>query len=518
MSSSAGYISARIHLILIILFLFQSGTGYGQKSVLDSLCSFNEGSLKTSEALGRITRMTGYNFTYDTRLIDSERITDLNFSAVSLREILEKITGSDSLEFSVIDRFIIFSRKTGESLQAAEKLPEPTLDYITGTVNDRETGEPLPFATIALKNKGRGTVANAGGEFGLKISSDMLYDTLSIAYLGYLNTEMPLQNIKENNVTISLNREYIAIPGIIIKNQIPQEIIHKAVKSIPDNYSKDPVYLTCFYREGVLKRKILQNYSEAILKIYKTSYSGAILGDQIKVLKSRKIENTGKKDTLTVRLKAGLSTCNELDGVKKTFDFIKIENMADYLYMMTDIVPYEDESVYAIDFEQKQDVDLPLYKGTVYINTLDYAILNADFELNEAYLYKMKDAFIANSTRGFTTWPVSVKYSVSYRKFNDIYYLNHVRGDLQFASKRKRRVFNSQFSVFFEMAVTDIDNKNVIRFDRDEVTPVHSVFSRVISNYDPSFWGNQDFLRPEDDLLKEIKNMKVNLEEFNGQD
>ena len=56
--------------------------------------------------------------------------------------------------------------------------------------------------------------------------------------------------------------------------------------------------------------------------------------------------------------------------------------MPDYSYRMTDIVTYDDESAYAIDFEQRESVDLPLLKGTIYINTVDYAILHAEFELN----------------------------------------------------------------------------------------------------------------------------------------
>ena len=29
-----------------------------------------------------------------------------------------------------------------------------------------------------------------------------------------------------------------------------------------------------------------------------------------------------------------------------------------------------------------------------------------------------------------------------------------------------------------------------------------------------NFWGNQDFLRPEDNLMHELKNMNVKLQEF----
>jgi hypothetical protein len=188
--------------------------------------------------------------------------------------------------------------------------------------------------------------------------------------------------------------------------------------------------------------------------------------------------------------------------------------MTDYSYLITDIVTYEDESAWAIEFEPKKPDDMPLCKGTVYINTADYAILNAEYELNEGYLIRMKDLFIANSIRGFTVWPVSVKYTVSYRKFNDVYYLSHVRGDLNFLSRRNKRMLSVPLTVFFELAITNIDTNNVTRFDKDELAPVHSVFSKTIISYDTDFWGNQDFLRPEDNLLKELKNMKVNVGEF----
>ena len=165
----------------------------------------------------------------------------------------------------------------------------------------------------------------------------------------------------------------------------------------------------------------------------------------MKVFKSRKIENIKRSDTLAVRLKAGLSTCLELDGVKNLFDFLSRESMPDYRYRMTDIVTYDDESAYEIEFEQREDIDLPLYKGVVYINTADFAILNAEFELNQALIHKMKESFIYNSIKGFNTWPVSVKYSVSYRKMNNRYFLSHVRGDLIFCIKAEEKAL--QYSV-----------------------------------------------------------------------
>ena len=514
MFSPDGFILRIFQAIPIFLMLLFPQKTECQSAILDSLLTFNTGKLKTGEALDLITKQTGYNFTYNSRLIDKERETRMNFKNVRLGIILDSILQNKTLTYSVIDKYIIISHSEGNATSARDSIPLAEIRYITGKITDEETLDPLPFATVGLKNKGKGTITNNNGEFGLKITPDQLDDTLVISYLGYIRTEMPVRQIPDMELSVRMKRQFISIPEIIIKNQIPQEIIYKAVLSRRKNYSNNPAHLTGFYREGVLKKRELQNYSEAIVQIYKSAYTRTLFSDQMKIYKSRIIENIKRSDTLALRLKAGLSTCLQLDGAKNLFDFLSRESMSDYRYRLTDIVTFDDESAYEIEFEQREDIEQPLYKGVVYINTSDYAILNVEFELNKALIHKMKDSFISNPPKGINTLPVSVKYSVSYRKINDLYFLSHVRGDMLFTTRQPKKLFSSQFLVFFELAVTDIDQKNVRRFDRDELAPIHSVFSRTITNYDTDFWGNQDFLRPEDNLMKALKNMKVRLQEF----
>jgi hypothetical protein len=203
-----------------------------------------------------------------------------------------------------------------------------------------------------------------------------------------------------------------------------------------------------------------------------------------------------------------------LDGVRNIFDFLLPENYSQYDYRMTDIVTVGDESAFVIEFVQKSGVEIPLFKGTIYINTYNFAIEQAEFEINSAYIKQSKEDFISYQSKGYSMWPVSVKYTVSYRKINGRYFLNHVRGDLSFIARQKRKLFNSTFNVLFELAITNMTLTNVTRFDKDEVAPVHSIFSKTINSYDPVFWGNQDFLKPEDNLLQALKNMNVILQEF----
>ena len=509
-----GYNGLKFLIVALIIVLSCSRPASGQESILDSLYTFRAGNVRINAALEIITRRTGYNFTYDSRLINNENKVDLNFTRVSLGAILDTILSSDSLKYTVIDRYIIISRVVPlREVTISSESPEE-LFYIAGIISDAESKERLPFATLSVKNTARGTVANSTGEFIMKLGIESLSDTISVSHLGYRRREIPVMQAVGNNLTITLVREFISIPEIIIRTHIPQEIIRKSTLAITRNYGNTPALLTGFYREGVMKKDKLQVYSEAIVRIFKSSYGNTMVNDQLKIIRSRKIENTSESDTLAVRLKAGLSTCLELDGMRNKFDFMQSDNLNDYTFRITDIVSTDEGAAYVIEFEQREGVAVPLFRGEMYIDADDYALLHAQFEINPLYIRDMKSSFVSSSSRGFDTWPRSVKYSVSYRKVNGRYFLNHVRGDLVFVSKRVRKLFNSEFNVFFELAVTGIRNENVERFDREELAPVHSVFSRTITSYDYQFWGGQDFLKPEDNLLQELKNMKVNLFEF----
>jgi CarboxypepD_reg-like domain len=513
MLSSDDHIIKRLSDFAFLFLLIYSPALYAQVNVLDSVFTFRAGTVKTGNALNLISQKTGYYFTYDTKIIDPERKTEMSFNRVRLRSILDSLLKNDTLRYSVINKYIIVY-KSSSSPEVSEVKTEWKFRNITGIISDSETGEPLPFATIGINSIGKGTVTNNNGEFGLKITPECVNDSLSVSYLGYYTRQIPVKQAFDNNFNIKMRREYVSIPEIIVHNQAPQEILRKAFSSIQHNFGTTAAELTGFYREAVMKKSELQIYSEAILHIYKSAYSGTFFGDQIKVIKSRKIENIGRKDTLTVRLKAGLNSCLQLDGARNIFDFLLPENFQQYDYRMTDIVTVGDESAFVIEFIQKPGIEIPLFKGTIYINTYNFAIEQAEFEVNSAYIQKTKENYISSQSKSYSIWPVTVRYSVSYRKINDRYFLNHVRGDLGFIAKQKKRLFNTSFNVFFELAITDMTLKNVSRFDREEVAPVHSVFSRTIKSYDPVFWGNQDFLKPEDNLLQALKNMNVKLQEF----
>jgi hypothetical protein len=503
------------HMILVAGLLLLSLQSFSQESILDSYLHLPGNSIKASRALNELSRITGFLFTYDTQILNPDRTFSLPPSQMQVRVLLDSITGDPAVKYSVIGRHIILYREmpvTANPVTGRDSMPE--FVSIGGMITDSETSEPLPYATIGISHRGRGTVTNINGEFVLRISEECIDDTLTVSYVGYVNRLIPVRSLPGNMMTISMQRDFIPIPEIIIRAQDPQLIIRKTISSIASNYGTTPALLTGFYREGVYRRKEPQVYSEAVVQIYKSPYIRSLQNDQIKVVRSRKIENLEVKDTLAVRLKAGLSATLALDGMRHLFDFIDPQSFNSYDYHLTDIVTVDGQTAYVISFRQKAWITEPLLQGDIYINVDNYSVILADFEVNPGYVDQMGESFVSRLPREYSMKPEYIRYRTRYRNVDGRYYLAHVRGDLGFIAKGRKRVFSSRFTVFFELAITDYRTENVARFDHEELAPVYSIFSLTIDGYDAGYWKDFDFLKPEDDLVEALEKLKVRLGEF----
>ncbi len=271
------------------------------------------------------------------------------------------------------------------------------------------------------------------------------------------------------------------------------------------NYPQSPQYLTAFYRETVMRNGSFMFFSEALLKIYKTSYSKDFDNDQIKVLKSRKMKNISLTDTVILKMKSGLQTILLLDIIKNKIDFLDTEHFDKYSYKMTDIVSYNNRTSYAIDFVQKNNIEDDLYQGTVYIDTDNLAVIGAEFKINPQKIDEAQNRFIIKKTRTMKLKLLDTKYLVHFRCINNQFYLSHVRGELKIKVRKKNKLFPILFETTLELITNQIDSVNVERFDRKEIEDLTDIFSDVQHQYDETFWEDYNFIKPEDSWEEAIK-------------
>lgn len=72
---------------------------------------------------------------------------------------------------------------------------------VTGKVTDKNTGEPLPGATISLKGTTRGTITDESGSYTITVNSPE--DVLVFSFVGYATQEIKVSNLRVIDVELS---------------------------------------------------------------------------------------------------------------------------------------------------------------------------------------------------------------------------------------------------------------------------------------------------------------------------
>ena len=145
---------------------------------------------------------------------------------------------------------------------------------ISAKAIDRETREPLPFATVGIKGKPIGTITNLSGEFDFHFPLEYRNETFVISMLGYLNYEAPVQTLLEaKEFEITLEKSTTILNTVVISDSLlGGDILRIAIMHIGENYPNRPFLLDGFYRD---LKKVGGKYIsllEAAIKIYDEDY------------------------------------------------------------------------------------------------------------------------------------------------------------------------------------------------------------------------------------------------------
>ena len=499
----------------IMVFLFPVQLQSQTKSILDSVISFKSRNITLYEGLNQISDAIEYEFSYNADLIASESRIKVNYDNISVNNLLSELLKDSTLTFHVTDKQIIILKKNSfQNLNPIEnELKIENRFQINGNVYDRRTKEPLAFANIALLGKSIGSVTNEQGIFNLKIKDVNFKDTLVISYIGYKNTYVPVNQLSLYNNSIYLEENLVKIQEVIIRIHDPIAILRESIKNIKNNYYTDPYYITSFYRERVTKQDELASITEAVIEVYKSPYWG-LFSDQMRVVKSRKNEYYNKDDSVSLKLKGGLYASLYLDAIKNPPNFLKLDQLHNYTYSISEIVNYDDNIAYVIDFKPKVYLEEQTFEGKIYVNTDNLAVVAINYNITPAAIKKVGKRLVVKKRIGTKVRPTSVKYRINYRKINGKYYMNLTRGELEFKINYKQKLFSKDFKTIFEFASNNIDTADVERFDRVETISTHKVFIDEDFQYDHQFWGDYNYISPDETIEEALIRIQKKIEEL----
>lgn len=470
------------------------------------------------ELLNRISDISGFNFIYDSNIVDNERKVKLPAGLYTLEEAVFYVLGSRDYSLQLFEKYILIDKKKTLQPSAIKAKKDHLADSlhffsVSGTVFDKIEKTPVPYCSVSIEGTGLGTITNGSGRFTLKIADSLNVAKIHLSHIGYESQRIPILLFLDNNRNIYLDQRIIPIQEVIIRLINPRKIVEEVLENRDKNYSKEPVCMTSFYREGVERKKEILTLTEGVFKIYKSSYNSFHSDDQVKLLKMRKITNQALKDTVILKMKAGLEASLLLDLMKSVPDFMEISDQNQYKYTKIDMTEYDSRLAHVVAFEQNEGVQEPLYRGKLYIDATNSALLSAEFEIQPKYISKAESMFIEKRGKNVQIHPQQILYSVSYKELNGKYYINHLRGDLYFKMKSKKQFFYNPMHIFFEMATCKIDTLDAKPFPKSERLPIRKIFSDISFQYDDSFWGDFNIILPDVDMNEAISNITTKIEE-----
>jgi len=469
------------------------------------------------ELLNRVSERSGMLFIYEKGVVNNDQRATIAAGVYTLRDAILQITGEKDLQLKVIDNHVLLYK---EHTVASVSLPVLIADSlfstktIEGYVRERLTREAIPYCSILLEGTGVGTVTNSDGKFSLKIPDSLSRARISITHIGYLSRTLSLDVFSEGKPDIYLEPATIQLQDVVVRYVPAQKIVREMLDHRYQNYSKDPVYLTSFYREGVEYGGHFVSLTEAVCKIYKSGFD-SFEDDQVKLLKMRHVQNPRYPDSLLVKVQAGVRTSLILDIIKHLPDFLTPERDHVFTFTRVGMEHIDSGMVHVVTFEQKVGIKDPLFTGTLYINADNWALLKAEFEINPLYIRQVGPNYVIRKSKSLDIEAQKIGYTISYQPWKEHYWIQHVRGDLHFKIKRKKSLFWSSkpLTVYFDMATCAIDDKDVKHFPNKERLSTGRIFSQTPFGYDADFWERFNTIPPEEQLTKTIAKLLLNIEE-----
>lgn len=503
------------------LWLFLLPLQAQDTDVLDKKIELTKKKGTIYSSLSEVSDRSGYLFIYDSKLINNEQKIQIKSGKYTIREAVRLIIDNPEIDMRIVGKHILLYKPEVKETIVLEptsdnnseiKLKVDSFFTIEGIIRDQYTEEILSFAAIGILEHSIGTVSNQSGEFRFRLPDSLRHSQLHISHLGYETQEIACAALVNNYNQIVMVPKVIPIQEVIVRITNPYRLLEDMLDHRGNNYANTPVYHTAFYREGIEYKKRLASLTESVIKIYKTpSKSGT---DQVKLLKMRNITNKNETDTLITKFKSGINACLMLDVVKNLPDFLNLQSEHPYIYVHSDITTIDNRLANVVSFEQPRYNEDNLYKGELYIDMENQALVAARFEINPAHIENTTEMYVAKKSKNIRVTPQKIAYSVSYKQWNGRYYVNHIRGDLYFRVKKKGSLFsNAPVHIWFEMVNCATDTINVNRFARNEVLSTRTILGDTKYVYDESFWDNFNIIPPEEQLTNAINKIAAKIEE-----
>lgn len=376
---------------------------------------------------------------------------------------------------------------------------------ISGQILDRETSEPIAFASIYLKGQAIGTISNEEGYFVFHIPSNQKSNSIVISIIGYESLTKKAATFT-NNQKIFLSSKVTELNEVLIiatkkKKLTAKAIVQKAYGEIENNYPTEPYVLEGFIRDLQSEDGNYVEYLECAAKFLYKGYKIPRV-PRVELLEVRTSylaekhpwnENSERKNSIIDLI--------EDDFIR--FDYGPIKGKKGWKYKLDSILPFNGKLVYKIT-----GIDKPFQKATLYIDTETYAFVR--MELTRA---KHNGR---SWRRRFTNGALQVHYNVifEYQEYKGKMYLKYQKEEDTweiFKGLESRKLLFTKYpkkELFVNKIV--VDNLKEYPFKRN--MDIGASIENQAKSYNAEFWATYNIPKQteeESNIILELKK-KIN--------
>ena len=387
-------------------------------------------------------------------------------------------------------------------LTYAQTDPQPLPYSVTGVVVDAESGRPLQYVGVSFTGMKYATVTNSDGVFTLKSAVEP--QSIDFSLLGY-NTVRMVYPKDGNPITVKMPRGNLTLEEAFVIAD-PYSVLEKAISKIKVNYPKQPELFDCFYRETVQKRHKYIYITEAVSRMYKTSYyRTGIYGDKVAVDKSRILVSPDKRDTLSVKIVGGPTQAVLLDIVKND-DLLNARELSNYELKMEMPQMIGDRLQFAIRLIPRGDQPYPLYNGVIYIDRETYAFTRFELDYDMSDKLKVTRYILVSKPASLRFTPTQVSLRYDYTLSDEgISRVSYVRSIMRFKCDWKKKLLRTDFTAVSELVTTDRHSDAIELIPKKEAFSQRDVLSeQAAEDFDPDFWKDYNIIEPTESLDKAI--------------
>lgn len=361
---------------------------------------------------------------------------------------------------------------------------------ISGKLVDKETQEPLPFASIGILGNSVGTITNLQGEFDFHLSSNLRNDIFAIQMLGYKTFEAPVWSLLKDSLKIEMNKSNFILQEVLVADSLTGgDILNIALKRIDENYPTEPFLMQGFYRD---LKKVANTYIsllEAAVEIYDEDYKEP-------------------RNKFKLRERVALKEVRRSLGYNSKFTaFFDQGNLLEDLLLHNSIryrhLPEEDDFLKQLVREKDNYFNnQPVYVVTHKEDQITILIEKGSFSILRFEDENTSDVFVGKKS-GLVSKLVNVKRVVDFKPFNGKMYLNYLTVNSKinwYNSETNELKFETELQQLLLINAVEPSTKSKIGFGKKMKGYGLQYQDQA---YNKEFWDNYNVLK-ESKLEKKI--------------